>query len=67
MSIKCCIPCVKPKRYPGCQDHCPEYAAEKAKDQKEKDAYRKQHAIQQGILSQKYDGVCRANRRKGKK
>ena len=67
MSIKCCIPCVKPKRYPGCQDHCPEYAAEKAQEQEKKDAARKQHEIQQGILSQKYDGVCRANRKKGKK
>ena len=63
MAIKCCYGCVAPKRYPGCGDHCPEYKAEKAQDQEEKKAA----AVRQGIASQKYDGVHRAFRRKGKK
>ena len=23
--FECCIKCEKPKRHPGCHDHCPEY------------------------------------------
>ena len=61
MGIKCCRDCVAPKRYPGCGDHCPEYKAEKAKDQAAKQA----EAVRQGITSQKYDGVYRAFRKKG--
>lgn len=63
MTIKCCYGCVAPKRYLGCHDHCPDYAKEKA--QLEKDTAAK--AVQQGITNQKYDGVYRAQRRKGKK
>lgn len=67
MAIKCCFGCVAPKRYPGCQDHCPEYAEQKVQHDKEMAAYRRQKAIQDGITSQKYYGVIRANRKKGKK
>ena len=67
MAITCCRYCVPPKRYPGCSDHCPEYAEQRAKHDKEIAEYRRQKAIQSGITSQKYDGVVRANRRKGKR
>ena len=63
MSIKCCHGCVAPKRYSGCGDRCPEYKEEKAQAQAEKQAA----AVRQGITSQKYDGVYRAFRRKGRK
>lgn len=67
MAIKCCQPCKPPKRYPGCSDHCPEYAKERAQHDKDMAEYRRQKAIQSGITSQKYDGVYRANRKKGRK
>lgn len=29
--FECCIPCVPPKRYPGCSGKCPEYKTARAK------------------------------------
>lgn len=31
MSFEYCHSCKPPTRYPGCQDHCPHYAADKEK------------------------------------
>lgn len=31
MSFEHCHSCLPPTRYPGCQDHCPHYAADKEK------------------------------------
>lgn len=31
MSFEHCHSCLPPVRYPGCQDHCPHYAADKEK------------------------------------
>lgn len=31
MSFEHCHRCKPPTRYPGCQDHCPHYAADKEK------------------------------------
>lgn len=31
MSFEHCQSCLPPTRYPGCQDHCPHYAADKEK------------------------------------
>lgn len=31
MSFEHCLHCLPPTRYPGCQDHCPHYAADIAK------------------------------------
>ena len=31
MSFEHCLHCLPPTRYPGCQDHCPYYAADIAK------------------------------------
>ena len=38
-TMKCCINCRK--RYPGCQDHCPDIAAEKAAEQIRNEKIRK--------------------------
>ena len=67
MAIKCCLGCVAPKRYPGCSDHCLEYAEQRAQYDKDVAEYRRQKAIQSGITSQKFDGVFRAYRKKGKR
>ena len=67
MSFECCIPCKAPKRYPGCHDHCPEYAAAREKYEQEKTVVNKKKAIEQGIDAQKISGVKRALRRKGGK
>lgn len=64
MSFDCCMPCKPPKRYPGCHDHCPEYAAAKAKRERAQAEQRNA----QGITAQKYAGVRRAfKKRKGGK
>ena len=44
MSIKCCRECKPPKRSAECHATCPEYAAEKAAADKEKEARRHQPA-----------------------
>lgn len=64
MSFECCILCKPPKRYPGCHDHCPEYA--KAKH--DQDAANQRRTVNQGINAQKIAGVNRAiKKRKGGK
>lgn len=67
MSFECCIPCKTPKRYPGCHDHCPDYAKARAKHEQEKAVVNKKKAIDQSIDAQKIAGVKRALRRKGGK
>jgi hypothetical protein len=67
MGIKCCYGCVPPKRHTACWGHCPDYAKEKAQNEKDTAAQRKQKEIQAGITSQKYDGVFRACKRRGKR
>ena len=68
MAIKCCHGCIAPKRYPGCHDHCPTYAAEKAEDVAQKEAYQKKHALDTAITDQRTRAVMKAmkHRRKGK-
>lgn len=67
MANNCCYGCVAPKRYPGCQDHCPERQEELAQRAKEMEQRRQNHKIHSGITSQKIDGVRRAMRRHGRK
>ncbi len=55
-----CLVCKPPKRYPGCQDHCPEYKKGKAKHDKEKAAERLQKSIGAGIYNQKDHAVNKA-------
>lgn len=63
--IKCCIPCVAPKRHPGCHDHCPEYIEEKAEHERKKAAEDKEKAVRQGIYAQKSEAVTRAIKKHG--
>ena len=62
MAIRCCNGCVTPKRYPGCHDHCQEYAKDKAKHDAEKAVIDKNKAISGGIMGQKIAGINRAHR-----
>lgn len=64
--MKCCRCCVKPKRYPGCHDHCPDLAEERAEDAEKKAAEAKAKAVAQSIYGQKSDGVLRAYKRHGR-
>lgn len=48
--FKSCIPCKPPKRYPGCQDSCPDYRREWEKNQKVLQAkYREAEARSYGV------------------
>ena len=65
--FEACIKCVPPKRYPGCQDHCPEHAKEKAIYEKDKAAERKRREIGASIYAQKSEAVTRALKKHGRK
>lgn len=67
MADNCCYGCVAPKRYPGCQDHCPERQEQLAQRAKEMEQRRKAHGISNGINNQKIEGIRRAMRRHGRK
>jgi hypothetical protein len=46
MSFEHCHSCKPPTRYPGCQDHCPHYAADKEKSDASRRAKEEEyHAI----------------------
>lgn len=64
MAIKCCKPCVPPKRYPGCHAVCPEYIKEKAEDEEKKEAERKRRAVDAGIRDQRVRGVTKSLKRR---
>lgn len=69
MAFECCVSCVKPKRHPGCHDHCPDYLAEKAEHETRKAQQDKERRIAGGIYQQKCAAVNRAvkgKRRGGK-
>lgn len=65
--FECCHYCKKPKRYPGCQDHCPEYAAAKVKHDAEMEARHKQRNLQTELYNQRSEGVHRAMKHRRKK
>lgn len=67
MADNCCYGCVAPKRYPGCQDHCPERQEQLAQRAKEMEQMRKANGIANGINNQKIEGIRRAMRRHGRK
>ena len=57
-----------PKRYPGCHDHCPEYAAEKALYEAKKAEVDKMKAIRDRLDNQTISGIYRAKKSgKGRK
>ena len=62
--IYSCKGCVAPKRYPGCQDHCPEYIADKARHDKEKAEADRKRRIEAGLTAQVLVGVDRAYKAK---
>jgi hypothetical protein len=63
--FECCRPCKPPKRKPGCQDHCPEYIAAKAKYNELKAADDKARGRNTAtVYQQRADSVRRANKRK---
>ena len=43
--FKACQKCVAPKRHPGCQDRCEEYAADKAEYEEVKESLAKEQAV----------------------
>lgn len=62
--FQCCHYCVPPKRYPGCHDHCPERAAEKAEyDKRKAESDRKRKAISD-IYRQRSEHVEKALKKK---
>ena len=62
-----CRVCKPPRRYPGCQDHCPDYAKAKAKYEADKALADKARKVDASIRSQKYRGVRRMLKSKGRK
>ena len=64
--IKCCRPCVPPKRHPGCHGSCPEYADEKAEHERLKAADYEKRKASNNIYSQRADNVAKALRRHGR-
>lgn len=66
--INCCRYCVAPKRYPGCHDHCPEYAEEKAEDQRLMSIDAERRRISNDLYEQRTAKVVKAlNRQRGKR
>mgnify|MGYP003292014112 CR=1 FL=1 len=65
MAIKCCKDCVPPKRYIGCHSICPDYIEEKAEYDRLKAIEQKNRSIHHSIISQRIDGVTRAQKRHG--
>jgi hypothetical protein len=63
-----CHHCKPPKRYPGCQDHCPDGKADKAEYNEKKAAYEKATGKDtMAVYSQRVDSITRCCKRKGKK
>ena len=65
--FKCCHPCVPPKRHPGCHDHCPDYAAEKAENDRCKEADAKRRKVKNDIYNQRSENVSKALKRHSRK
>ncbi len=58
-----CHKCVPPKRQPGCQSHCPEYAADRAVYDGCKAEDDKKRNVKNGIYNQRAKKVTRAIKR----
>lgn len=61
--IKCCRYCIAPKRHPGCHDHCPEYAAEKAEHERCKANDDSRRKTQNGIYAQRSINIAKAKKK----
>lgn len=64
--IKCCQHCVPPKRYPGCHDSCPDYAAQKAEHERLKAADAEKRKTNNNIYSQRADNITKTLKRHGR-
>ena len=64
--FKCCHFCVAPKRHPGCHDYCPDYAAEKAENDRCKAADAKRRKVENDIYNQRAENVTKALKRHGR-
>ena len=62
-----CKVCKAPRRHPGCHDRCPDYAKGKAQQEADKAAADKARELDDSIRRQKYRGVRRALKSKGRK
>ena len=62
--FECCKICTPPKRYPGCQDHCPDGKAAKAAHDKKRANIRKQREIESNLNAA---DIKRVNRIRGRK
>lgn len=64
-AFECCHFCKPPKRYPGCQDHCPDGIAAKANHKERKEADDKARGRNTAtVYQQRADSVRRASKRK---
>ena len=64
--FKCCHFCVAPKRHPGCHDRCPEYADEKAENDRLKAADYNRRKVKNDIYNQRTEHVTKALKRHGR-
>lgn len=65
--FECCHFCKPPKRYPGCQDHCPEYAEDKAKHDADKEAEKQRRKREADLYMQRCEAVHRAMKKRKRK
>ena len=64
MGIKCCLGCVAPKRHPGCHSSCPDYLAEKAESDRQKEHYDRDRSITNAIYLERGKKVAKAMRKR---
>lgn len=62
-----CRYCVKPKRYPGCQDHCPEGMAWKKQHDEQKELEYKKRRVSGEIYVQRAERVTKAIKKHGRR
>jgi hypothetical protein len=65
--FECCHNCKPPRRYPGCQDHCPDYAEGKAKHDADKEIEYQRRRREAALYLQTCEGVRRATKNRRKK
>lgn len=65
--ITCCNGCVAPKRYPGCQDHCPDLHTERILKIVEEADQMNQKRIDDGLKASRMKRVEKAVRKRGQK
>ena len=67
MGVKCCYGCVPPKRHTACWGHCPDFAAEKAADAAQKEAYYKERRLTGDIRGERRLRYIRYLQHRGRK